>query len=189
MAFDLQISNSDLLAGKQQPLLNSDLSSPRASATNCSSYSRAVSPTFTSTRRMTLSFLFLTTSAVVASLLLGKTWGTLGREARMEILRQLKIDRHPMIQGLHTFSVRVTPDATMTSIRGCSDEGSLLLDIQAPRMGGNQTVVSFLREVLGLTEGELKITKGERSTLKTLRVAVADAEMIRIRMADFCLGA
>ena len=85
-------------------------------------------------------------------------------------------------------TVRVTPRASRSEIAGLAEIGegrsALAVRLRAPPVDGaaNQALVEFLAEALGVTRGAVRLVAGDRSRLKTVRIAGLPVEELPQRL-------
>lgn len=84
-----------------------------------------------------------------------------------------------------SFRVHVQPKASREGIVGETD-GILRLRATAPPIEGraNEACLRLLAKTLGLPISRLRIAGGERSRIKTIRVAATSAQTIRAKLFD-----
>lgn len=83
-----------------------------------------------------------------------------------------------------TLTVKVTPKAKRSEIAGWAEvDGTrcLRVKLSAPPVDGkaNKFLIEFLAGKLGLRKGDIRIHSGERSRIKTLRIAAEEEEILR----------
>jgi uncharacterized protein (TIGR00251 family) len=115
----------------------------------------------------------------------GKNWR---RTLRGGDSRTLESARCPAWLGSddHGLLLRVhlQPGARQTAIRG-EHGGRLKIAVASPPIDGraNSALTKWLAEQLGLPSQSLRITAGEHSRDKTIRVSGIDLEFARLRLA------
>lgn len=87
-------------------------------------------------------------------------------------------------------AVRVTPRARRSALGGLVDTGdgrvALAVKLAAPPVDGaaNEALVAFLARTFNLPRSAVRIVSGDRSRLKTVRIAGISASAIAARIAD-----
>lgn len=73
---------------------------------------------------------------------------------------------------MHTFSIRVQPNASRNEIVGWLDDGSLKIRIQTPPQDGkaNKALIAFLANELGVSKNQISIVRGETSRQKVIAI-------------------
>jgi uncharacterized protein len=70
------------------------------------------------------------------------------------------------------FSVKVTPKSSKTELAGYLPDGTWKVKVAAVREKGkaNRALIEFLARHLGVSKSRIRITSGETSQLKRIRV-------------------
>lgn len=88
-------------------------------------------------------------------------------------------------EGWTTFSIRVVPRATRTSIVGLHD-GALKMRLAAPPVDGaaNAELIRALAKALGVAQNEVVILRGHTARLKVVRVPGCRTQKLTQLVAD-----